>query len=52
VRRIIDTTNAIKALNSKLRRTVRTRGHFPIDEAAARTARLFGNTRLLVSTGR
>ncbi|MER8596007.1 transposase [Mesorhizobium sp. M1182] len=34
VRRIIYTTNAIKALNSKLRRAVRTRGHFPSDDAA------------------
>jgi putative transposase len=34
IRRIIYTTNAIEALNSKLRRAVRTRGHFPGDEAA------------------
>jgi putative transposase len=34
VRRIIYTTNAIEALNGKLRRAVRTRGHFPTDEAA------------------
>jgi putative transposase len=34
VRRIVYTTNAIEALNSKLRRAVRTRGHFPNDEAA------------------
>jgi putative transposase len=34
VRRIIYTTNAIESLNSKLRRTVRTRGHFPTDESA------------------
>jgi putative transposase len=27
-------TNAIEALNSKLRRAVRTRGHFPNDDAA------------------
>ena len=33
VRRIIYTTNAIEALNAKLRRAVRTRGHFPSDEA-------------------
>ncbi len=32
--RIIYTTNAIEALNSKLRRAVRTRGHFPNDDAA------------------
>ena len=34
VRRIIYTTNAIEALNAKLRRAVRTRGHFPNDDAA------------------
>ena len=34
VRRIIYTTNAIEALHAKLRRAVRTRGHFPHDEAA------------------
>jgi putative transposase len=34
VRRIIYTTNAIESLNAKLRRAVRTRGHFPTDEAA------------------
>ncbi|HBF30889.1 IS256 family transposase [Rhizobium sp.] len=36
VRRIIYTTNAIEALNSKLRRAVRARGHFPTDEAATK----------------
>jgi putative transposase len=34
VRRLIYTTNAIEALNAKLRRAVRARGHFPTDEAA------------------
>src|SRR6185312_15082246 len=34
VRRILYTTNAIEALNSKLRRAVRARGHFPTDESA------------------
>jgi len=34
VRRILYTTNAIEALNAKLRRPVRARGHFPTDEAA------------------
>ena len=34
VRRILYTTNAIEALNAKLRRAIRTRGHFPTDEAA------------------
>ena len=34
VRRILYTTNAIEALNSKLRRAVRARGHLPTDEAA------------------
>ena len=36
VRRIVTTTNAIEALNSKLRRAVRARGHFPSDEAATK----------------
>ena len=36
VRRLIYTTNAIEALNSKLRRAVRARGHFPTDEAATK----------------
>jgi putative transposase len=34
VRRIIYTTDEIEALNAKLRRAVRTRGHFPTDESA------------------
>jgi putative transposase len=34
VRRIIYTTNAIESLNSTLRTAVRSRGHFPSDEAA------------------
>ena len=32
--RLVYTTNAIEALNSKLRRAVRARGHFPTDDAA------------------
>jgi putative transposase len=36
VRRLIYTTNAIEALNSKLRRAVRARGHFPTDDAATK----------------
>lgn len=36
VRRIIYTTNSIEALNAKLRRAVRARGHFPNDDAAAK----------------
>jgi putative transposase len=34
VRKMIYTTNAIESLNAKLRRSVRSRGHFPNDEAA------------------
>ncbi|HLM41383.1 MAG TPA: IS256 family transposase [Microvirga sp.] len=36
VRRIVYTTNAIEALNAKLRRAIRARGHFPHDDAAAK----------------
>ena len=43
VRRIIYTTNAIEALNSKLRRAVRVRGHFPSDEAATKLLYLILN---------
>ena len=42
-RRIIYTTNAIEALNSKLRRAVRARGHFPSYEAATKLLCLFLN---------
>ena len=34
VRRILYTTNAIESLNSTLRTAIRSRGHFPTDEAA------------------
>ena len=34
VRKMIYTTNAMESLNAKLRRSVRSRGHFPSDEAA------------------
>ena len=43
VRRIIYTTNAIESLNSKLRRAVRARGHFPSDEAATKLLYLILN---------
>lgn len=36
VRRIIYTTNAIESLNSTLRTAIRSRGHFPSDEAATK----------------
>jgi transposase-like protein len=34
VRRIIYTTHAIESVNSQLRKIIKTRGHFPTDEAA------------------
>ena len=43
VRRILYTTNAIEALNSKLRRAVCTRGHFPNDESAMKLLSLVLN---------
>jgi putative transposase len=36
VRRIIYTTNAIESLHSQVRKSVRSRGHFPSDEAATK----------------
>jgi putative transposase len=43
VRRIIYTTNAIEALNAKLRRAVRAKGHFLSDEAATKLLYLILN---------
>lgn len=40
VRRIIYTTNAIESLNSTLRTAIRSRGHFPNDEAAMKLLHL------------
>ena len=34
IRRGIYTTNAIESLNMQLRKIIKTRGHFPTDEAA------------------
>src|SRR5690606_38196175 len=36
VRRVIYTTNAIETINSQLRKIIKTRGHFPSDDAAAK----------------
>lgn len=36
VRKIIYTTNAIESLHSQVRKTIRNKGHFPSDEAAAK----------------
>ncbi len=43
VRRIIYTTNAIEALNAKLRRAVRARGRFPTDESVTKLLFLVSN---------
>ena len=43
VRRMIYTTNAIESLNAKIRRAVRTRGHFPSDAAATKLLYLVFN---------
>ena len=34
IRRIVCTTNAIESINARIRKAVRTRGHFPTDQAA------------------
>ena len=34
VRRVIYTTNAIEALNRQLRKAIKTKGHFPTEDAA------------------
>ena len=34
IRRVIYTTNAIESINARLRKIIKTRGHFPCDDAA------------------
>ena len=36
MRRVIYTTNAIESMNARLRKIIKTRGHFPSDEASAK----------------
>jgi transposase-like protein len=36
IRKILTTTNAIESLHSQLRKIIKTRGHFPTDEAATK----------------
>ncbi|NMK44784.1 IS256 family transposase [Achromobacter sp. Bel] len=36
IRKVIYTTNAIESINAQLRRAVKTRGHFPSDQAATK----------------
>ena len=36
VRRVIYTTNAIESVNARLRKIIKTRGHFPSDDAASK----------------
>ncbi len=50
IRKVICTTNAIESLNSRYRRAVRARGHFPTEDAALKC--LYLVTRSLDPTGR
>ena len=36
IRRVVYTTNAIESVNSRLRKIIKTRGHFPSDDAASK----------------
>jgi putative transposase len=36
IRRVIDTTNALESVHARLRKILKTRGHFPNDEAATK----------------
>jgi putative transposase len=36
IRRLIDTTNALESVHAPLRKIIKTRGHFPTDEAATK----------------
>jgi transposase-like protein len=48
VRRLLYTTNAIESLHMQLRKIIKTRGHFPTDEAAAKL--LFLALRNIIAT--
>jgi transposase-like protein len=50
IRRVICSTNAIESLNARYRRAVRSRGHFPTEQAALKC--LYLVTRALDPTGR
>lgn len=50
IRKIICSTNAVESLNARYRRAVRTRGHFPTEQAALKCLYLI--TRSLDPTGR
>ncbi len=50
IRKVICTTNAIESLNSRYRRAVRARGHFPTEDAALKC--LYLVTRSLDPTGK
>lgn len=45
LRKIVYTTNAIESLNSRFRRAVRHRGHFPNEQAALKVLYLVATTR-------
>ena len=51
VRKLIYTTNAIESLHSQLRKIIRTRGHFPSDEAATKLMWL-ALRNIMVDSGR
>ena len=36
IRRVVYTTNAIESVNSRLRKIIKTRGHFPSGDAASK----------------
>ena len=36
IRRVIYTTNALESVHARLRKIIKTRGHFPTDEAATK----------------
>jgi putative transposase len=50
IRRVICSTNAVESINSRYRRAVRARGHFPTEQAALKC--LYLVTRSLDPTGR
>jgi hypothetical protein len=46
IRRPIHTTNAIESVNGRLRKIIKTRGHFPTDDAASKLTLAFARASL------
>lgn len=51
IRQAIYTTNVIESLNMQLRKIIKTRGHFPTDQAAINPFAILFGERFIVARG-